>query len=36
MAVPRRDFFAQSPWHQLKSTKTNTTALMFPVKARWL
>ena len=36
MAVPRRDFFAQSPRRQLKSTKTSTTALMFAVKVRWL
>ena len=36
MAVPCRDFFAQSPRCQLKSTKTNTTALMFAVKVRWL
>ena len=36
MAVPRRDFFVQSPRRLLKSTKTNTTALMFPVKVRWL
>ena len=36
MAVPRRDFCAQSTWRQLKSTKTNTTALIFPVKVRWL
>ena len=28
MAVPRGDFFVQSPRRQLKSTKTNTTALM--------
>ena len=36
MAVPRRGFFAQSQRRQLKSTNTNTTTLMFPLKVTWL
>ena len=36
MAVPRRDFFAQSQRRQLKSTNTNTTTLMFSLKVTWL
>ena len=36
LAIPPRGFFAQSPRRQLKSTKTNTTILMFALKVTWL
>ena len=36
MAVPRRNFSAQSPRRQLKLTKSNTTTLIIALKVTWL